>query len=93
MKKEKQIIRSANSVLAALRSFKNILMAKGKDFDSKKIDPIYSLLEKEVSKQAHGIIAAAKIPDKPRKAKDILADIAKGERLTSELLQEAKRSK
>jgi len=92
MSKEKQITRKANAVLTALRSFDNVLMAKGGDFNIKKIKPLYHALEREISSQSHALIKASQVPDKPRRPKQILADIAANERLTPELLDEIKRS-
>jgi len=89
--KEKRETKKVMAVLSALRSFDNILRAKGKNFDYSKIRSIYLLLENEVKKQTFELIKKSKEPEKARKAKDILADLAKGERLTPELLREIKR--
>lgn len=92
MPKAKRADKRASIVLASLRAFQNILLAKGSDFDLKKIDPLYNALLKEVKKQKESILIQSKIPTKPRSAKKILEDLARGERLTPKLLEEIKRS-
>lgn len=93
--KHKKIERDLNAILATLHGFRGALIAKDPGFDSMALAGIQAIcddLETEIYEQGQILIEAAKITLKPRKAKDILADLAKGERLTPELLDEIKRS-
>ena len=92
MKSEKQVSREVMSIQSAINAFRNVLFAKGEDFDLNKIFPLVDALEDEVVTQAKVLIGVSKVKTKPRTAKVILAEIAISERLTPELLDEIKRS-
>lgn len=89
---EKETTRRVNIILASLRSFKDMVVLKNPGFKLRKINTLYKALEIEVSKQGFSLIELSKIPPKPRTAAEIIADIAKSERLSPEILDEIKRS-
>lgn len=91
MKKEEEAKRRISTIMGSLHGFNNILIAKSDGFDLSKIDPLYSALEKEVSKQGRNVIEISQIPEKPREANIILRDIADKGKVTPELLDEIKR--
>ncbi len=89
---EKQITRRVSVVLGTREAFRHAMLTKGQVFDDNIISPLYAALRSEVERQSHKLISEAKVLPKPRNAKTILADLAKTERLTPELLDEIRRS-
>jgi len=83
-----KILNRTTRIISRIEGAKQLILSEKIGFDMEKIKPLFGKLTSEIKDQSDNLYKEASKPKPPRKAGDLLQEIADKKQITPELLKE-----